>query len=102
YYFWIKQLEKIARKIMIKTKEKPTIKELNDYIRDKKVWPQVDFIQFQDLPTNSKKALVKPIEYRHRKKRRFRTVAFRKRIQISVYNSEIISNFVLKETVKVI
>lgn len=102
YYFWIKQLEKIAGKIMIKTKEKPTLKELNDYIRDKKVWPQVDFIQFQDLPTNSEKALVKPIVYKHRKKRRFRTVAFRKRIQISVYNPKIISNFALNETVKVI
>lgn len=102
YYFWIKQLEKIAKKIMIKTHEKPTLKELNDYIKDKNVWPQIDYIQFQDLPINSEKALVKPIEYRHGGKRKVRTVAFRKRIQISVYNPEIISNFAFNETVKVI
>lgn len=102
YYFWIRQLEKIAKKIMIKTSEKPTLKELNDYIRDKKIWPQIDYIQFQDLPINSEKALVKPIEYRQGYKRKFRTVAFRKRIQISVYNQKIISNFALNETVRVI
>lgn len=102
YYFWIKQLEKIAKNIMIRTHEKPTLKELNDYIRDKNVWPQIDYIQFQDLPINSEKALVKPIEYKQGYIRKFRTVAFRKRIQISVYNPKIISNFALKETVKVI
>lgn len=99
YYFWIVQLEKIAKKIMVKTKEKPTLKELNDYIRDKDVWPEVDFIQFQDLPINSEQSLVKPIIYRGGK---VRTVAFRKRIQVAVYNNKIISNFVLKKTEQVI
>lgn len=99
YYFWINQLEKIAKKIMAKTKEKPTLKELNDYIKDKNIWPEVDFIQFQDLPVNSERALVKPITYKYGK---VRTVAFRKRIQIAVYNKEIISNFVLKKTEQVI
>lgn len=102
YYFWIKQLEKIAKKIMIKTGQKPTLKELNDYIRDKNIWPQIDYIQFQDLPVNNDKALVKPIVYNSGKKRKVRTVAFRKRIQISVYNPKIISNFALKDTVRVI
>ncbi len=99
YYFWIMQLEKIAKKIMIKTGEKPTLKELNDYIRDKNVWPQVDFIRFQDLPTNSERSLVRPILYKNGK---VRTVAFRKRIQIAVYNKEIIFNFALKKTERVI
>lgn len=99
YHFWISQLEKIAKKIMVKTHEKPTLKELNDYIRDKGVWPQVEFIQFQDLPTNSERSLVKPIEYKNGK---VRTVAFRKRIQICVYNPKIISNFALKDTLRVI
>ena len=102
YYFWLRQLEKIAKTIMVKTNEKPTIKELNDYIRDKKVWPQIDYIQFQDLPTNSDKSMVKPIEYRQGARRKFRTIAFRKRIQISVYNQNIISNFALLESIKVI
>lgn len=99
YNFWIKQLEKIAKKIMVKTYEKPTLKELNDYIRDKEIWPQLEYIQFQDLPTNSERALVKPIVYSQGK---VRTVAFRKRIQICVYNPKIISNFALNDTVKVI
>lgn len=64
-----------------------------------KIWPQVEYIQFQDLPINSERSLVKPIEYRQGK---VRTVAFRKRIQISVYNPEIITNFALNDTVKVI
>ncbi len=99
YYFWLRQLEKIAKKIMIKTGEKPTLKELNDYIRDKNVWHQVDFVQFQDLPINSERSLVKPIVYKNGK---VRTVAFRKRIQIAVYNENIISNFALKKTERVI
>lgn len=99
YCFWINQLEKIAKKIMIKTGEKPTLKELNDYIKDRNVWPQVDFIQFQDLPVNSERSLVKPIMYKSGK---VRTVAFRKRIQLAVYNKEIISNFALKRTERVI
>lgn len=99
YFFWIKQLEKIAKKIMIKTGEKPTLKELNDYIKDKNIWPQVDFVQFQDLPINTERSLVKPIEY---KRGKVRTVAFRKRIQIAVYNKIIISTFALKKTEKVL
>ncbi|WP_367914802.1 hypothetical protein [Leadbetterella sp. DM7] len=102
YNFWIKQLEKIAKKILVKTHEKPTLKELNDYIKDRHVWPQIDYIQFQDLPANQEKSFVKPITYRHGKKRKVRTVAFRKRIQIAVYNHEIISNFVLKASERVI
>lgn len=99
YNFWIKQLEKIAKKIMIKTNEKPTLKELNDYIRDKEVWKEIDLIQFQDLPISSERSLVKPITYRSGK---VRTVAFRKRIQIAVYNMGIISNFALLKTEQVI
>ena len=99
YYFWLTQLEKIAKKIIIKTGEKPTLKELNDYIKDKNIWPQVDFIQFQDLPINSEQSFVKPVLYRNNK---VRTVAFRKRIQIAVYNPEIISNFALKKTERVL
>lgn len=95
YYFWLNQLEKIAKEIIMNTGEKPTLKELNDYIRDKNVWPQIDFIQFQDLPINSEQSFVKPVTY---KNKRVRTVAFRKRIQIAVYNPKIISNFALKRT----
>ncbi|MCO5258633.1 MAG: hypothetical protein M9916_00635 [Crocinitomicaceae bacterium] len=98
YYFWIRQLEKIAKKIMIKTGQKPTLKELNDYIRDKADWQEVDYIKFQDLPISSERSLVKPIQYKNGK---VRTVAFRKRIQIAVYNREIIANFALLTTERI-
>lgn len=101
YNFWIKQLEKIAIKIIKKTNEKPTIKELNDYLRDNNIWNQVDFIQFQDLPINQEKSFIKPIEYYKEGKKKLRTIAFRKRIQIAVYNPDIISNFALKYTCEV-
>lgn len=99
YYFWIEQLEKIAEKITTHTGEKPTLKELNDYISDKGIWKKaIDFIQFQDLPMNPERSLTQPIEYKNSKRR---TVAFRKRIQIAVYNKDIIHDFRLLKTEKV-
>lgn len=98
YYFWFAQLEKIATVINEKTGEKPTLKELNDYIRDKNVWPQVDYIQFQDLPVNAEQSFVKPVIYG---KNKVRIVTFRKRIQIAVYNTKTVSNFALIKTEKV-
>ncbi len=93
YYFWLKQIEKIAKKIIVSTSEKPTIKELNDYIVEKKVWQDnVDAIQFQDLPTNNEHLLIKPIEYKNKK---LRSIAYRKRIQLAIYNQNIIRNFAL-------
>lgn len=97
YYFWINQLEKIVKIIETQTGEKPTLKELNDYISDKGIWKDIDFIQFQDLPINTERSLTKPIEYKNFK----RTVAFRKRIQIAVYNKDIIHDFRLLKTKKV-
>lgn len=90
YYFWIKQLEKVSKKILITTKQKPTLKELNDYLLDKKVWSSVDGIQFQDLPITQEHMLVKPITYSNQK---IRQIAFRKRIQLAVYNPKIITTF---------
>jgi hypothetical protein len=98
YTFWIRQLEKISTKIVIQTGEKPTVKELNDYIKDKQVWGQVDYIQYQDSPARADTSLVKPIEMA---KGGTRIVPFRKRIQIAVYNPEIINNFTLKNTLRV-
>ena len=63
---------------------------MNDYIFDRGIWREVDFIQFQDLPIGEKHSFVKPITYNNGK---IRTIAFRKRIQIVVYNPNIIQNF---------
>ncbi len=92
YLFWLKQIEKVATKIVKQTGEKPTLKEINDYFKDRATWDEVDGIMFQDLPSNFNFLLVKPIEYRNNKKMAF---IYRKRIQLAVYNLEIVNNFVL-------
>src|SRR5690625_4277979 len=38
YYFWLRQIEKVARKIIEKTEQKPTLKELNDYFKERGTW----------------------------------------------------------------
>lgn len=91
YYFWFKQIEKVAKAIISRTNIKPTIKELNDYFKERGTWDELDGIFFQDLPTNPNALLVKPIEYKSKRV----VFPYRKRIQIAVYNSDIISNFVL-------
>lgn len=85
YYFWLEQIEKVASLIIQKTGLKPMLKELNDYFFDKGIWDDVDGIQFQDLPLNPKYLKVKISDKK--------VFAYRKRIQIAVYNQEIISNF---------
>ena len=89
YNFWYKQVEKVAKKIISKTRIKPTIKELNDYFKERGTWNEVDGILFQDLPTNPNNLLVKPIEYKNKRI----VFAYRKRIQLAVYNTEVIVNF---------
>ncbi len=93
YYFWLKQIEKVAKNIISKTKIKPSIKELNDYFKERGTWNDLDGILFQDLPTNPNKLLVKPIEYNNKTKTT--VFPYRKRIQLAVYNSNIIHTFAL-------
>lgn len=95
YNFWINELRKIYKKFIDETDEKPSIKELNDYIQENKIWKEVDYIQFHDLPLTH--SFVKPIQYRKGKT----TIPFRKRIQIAVYNVDIISNFTLYKTIQI-
>lgn len=92
YKFWYLQIEKVAKKIMSKTKKKPTLKELNDYLKERGAWDELDGIKFQDLPVSPENLLVQPILLRNGKMVYF---PYRKRIQIAVYNSEIILTFAL-------
>lgn len=89
YLFWIKQVEKVAMKIIKNTGEKPTLKELNDYFKERGSWNEVDGIMFQDLSNNSDLLLVKPIEYA----RKSSAFAYKKRIQLVVYNLKIVLTF---------
>lgn len=96
YYFWLKQIEKVALKFIKKTGEKPTLKEINDYFKEKGQWDEVDGIMFQDLSNNFDFLLVKPIEYPGKR----RPFVYKKRIQVAVYNLDIILSFALHKTEK--
>lgn len=95
YNFWVKIIEKVAKIFVKKTYNKPTLKELNDYIKERGDWKDVHGVLFQDLPAKEYYSKVKPIEYKDKttgsvKKTYF---AYKKRVQLAVYNTEIIHNF---------
>lgn len=80
YNFWLKQIEKAAKHISKKSGMKASLKEINQYFKNKAKWSDLtDGILFQDLP-NSEDLLVRNLYYR-------------KRIQMAVYKLEIINNF---------
>ena len=82
YLFWVKQVEKAAKKFVINTGSKPSLKEINDYFRENGLWVKFDGIMFQDISNNPIHYYVKEFQYK-------------KRIQLVVYNYDIISNFAL-------
>jgi hypothetical protein len=80
YVFWVAQIEKAAKFISIKTGIKATLKEINQYFKEKAKWSDTtDGVMFQDIPI-SEDLLVQGLYYR-------------KRIQLAVYNLRIISTF---------
>jgi hypothetical protein len=97
YEFWLKQIEKVGMKFVKDTGNKPTLKELNDYFKEKATWTEVDGILFQDLPANNNflmvKPIIKPVPFRGGNREILVSFAYRKRIQLVVYNSKIITNF---------
>lgn len=91
YKWWIKQIEKTAMKIIKATGKKPTLKELNDFFRDKGIWQSIEGIMFQDLANKYDHLMVKPIEY----SKRTQPFAYKKRIQLAVYQLDIVRTFEL-------
>jgi hypothetical protein len=81
YNFWLKQIEKAATSISIKTGLKASIKEINLYFQQRVSWKEVDGIMYQDLPFGDELLVV--------------NFNYRKRIQLVAYNLEIITNFAL-------
>jgi len=88
YYFWVKQIEKAAMYFLKKTGSKPTLKEINDFFKERNIWTKIDGILFQDISENPIHYMVKEFQYK-------------KRIQLALYNKEKIVNFVLHYTGKV-
>lgn len=85
YKWWIKQVEKVAKKFIKSTNSNPTLKEINDYFLEKGVWTKFDGILFQDISKNPVHFMVKEFQYK-------------KRIQLALYNREKILNFALHYT----
>ncbi|MGA2798363.1 MAG: hypothetical protein ABSE63_12340 [Thermoguttaceae bacterium] len=79
YRLWLAQIEKVGTHWYKKTGVKLTIRQLNDYFREKAVWTEVDGVLFQDLPQNQNYLLV--VEFYYRK--RIQLVAFKKAIVLS-------------------
>lgn len=80
YIFWLRQIEKASKNFMAKARIKPTLKQLNDYFLEKNIWTKFDGIMFQDISNNPDHFYVKEFQYI-------------KRIQLGVFNTEIINNF---------
>lgn len=80
YIFWVKQIELVSKKIIKQTQLKPTLKEINDYFKDKGIWSEIDGILFQDISKDPVKYLVKEMQYK-------------KRIQFALYNKNKMTNF---------
>ncbi len=85
YYFWIKQIEKAAKNFIKKTGSKPSLKEINDFFKDRNIWDEIDGILFQDISENSVHFMVEEFQYK-------------KRIQLALYNKEKIHTFALHYT----
>lgn len=79
YLFWKKQIEK-AQAAFLKAGAAPTLKQLNDYFYQKGIWSQFGGIMFQNIANTQNYYIVKDFQYK-------------KRIQMAVYNLNIITNF---------
>jgi hypothetical protein len=90
YYGFINRIEKFARIYYNKFSVKPTLVDFNNYIQDNKIslWGNIKAIRFQDTPDN------------HQKSKKYLLVdkfPYKKRIQIVIFDKEIIFNFAVKK-----
>jgi hypothetical protein len=82
YLFWIDQIEKAITKFVKKQRDKITLKDINNVFKSSGLFDDVDGVMFQDISKYNTSTYLAS---------RFQ---FKKRIQIAVYNLNIITNFV--------
>ena len=81
YEWWVSQVEKVAKVIKDKYGKKATLSQLNEYMMNRANWREkIDGVLFQDLPRNEDFVLVQGLWYK-------------KRIQLVVYNADVILSF---------
>ena len=81
YLLWIRYIEAAIKKWVKNEKGKISIKYINDFLNDRGAFEDLDGVMFQDISENPDYWIIKKFQYK-------------KRIQIAIYNSLIISNFV--------
>ncbi len=82
YRNFLETVERFAIQYQLMIGKKPTLKDFNDFIRDKKLWKNVKAIRFQDLPTDTNKDFLN-----------VKGFYYKKRIQIAVYDIKIMTKF---------
>ncbi len=93
YLFWLRQIDKVLAEYD-KLGRKPTLKELNAYLRNKSgLKDDITGILFQDMPSNASVSGIEPIQYGKYPNIKTRYFVYRKRVQLVVYDSKIIATF---------
>jgi hypothetical protein len=81
YLLWVKNIEKAIKHFVKRLKPgKTTLKNINDFFKAKNVYQGIDGVMFQDITDNPDYWVVDEFQYK-------------KRIQLAVYDSMIISSF---------
>ena len=87
YKVWSSSIEKLALKFKMELGKELSLKELNDYFKNKGLYKSVDGVVFQDISSNESHYLIKGMQYK-------------KRIQLAVFNKLTIKDFVYLHTDK--
>lgn len=85
YRAWLNSIEKLALKFKNELGKELSLKELNDYFRDKGLYKEIEGIVFQDISANQRHFLIKGFQYK-------------KRIQLAIFNEKVIKDFVFLHT----
>lgn len=87
YNAWVDAIEKLALKFKMELGKALSLKELNDYFREKGLYKDISGVIFQDISNNQSHYLIKGLQYK-------------KRIQLAVFNKRCIESFVYLHTGK--
>lgn len=80
YKLWVHNIERAIQKFYKSSGKVLTLKYINDFFKEKGIFDGIDGVLFQDITNNPKYWIIDKFQYK-------------KRIQIAVYESAIISNF---------
>jgi len=87
YRVWLNSIEKLALKFKIEMGKTLSLKELNDYFKQKGLYKDINGVVFQDISNNDDHYIIKGMQYK-------------KRIQLAVFNKETVKDFVFLHTQK--